>query len=92
MANQTLSAVYSSPQSNHPFQHTIPIETNNPKQSHLASLQTLVPQLQDEINVFLTERMEEDKRTAEAQGHKSVSEKEAQEEENYGEEVVEEDE
>jgi hypothetical protein len=46
--------------------------------------------LQDEINVFLTERMEEDKKEAEAQG-RQLSAKEAKEEENYGEEVVEED-
>lgn len=49
-----------------------------------------MPRLQDEINVFLTERMEEDKKSAEAQGSQQL-EKEAKEEENYGEEVVEED-
>lgn len=46
--------------------------------------------MQNDINVFLTARMEEDKKAAEAQGRK-ISEKEAQEEANYGEEVVEED-
>ncbi|OQD95715.1 hypothetical protein PENSOL_c019G00958 [Penicillium solitum] len=46
---------------------------------------SLVPKLQDQINVFLTERMEEDK----VQGQ--ISAQEAKEEENYGEEVVEDD-
>ncbi|CAI7618774.1 unnamed protein product [Penicillium manginii] len=47
---------------------------------------TDVPKIQDEINVYLTARMEEDKK---AQG--TVSEKEAKEEDYYGEELVEED-
>lgn len=90
MAN-SLDTIYNAPQSTtHTFQHSITVDPNNPKQSHLVALQTLVPQLQDQINVFLTERMDEDKKAAEAQGQ-SVSEKEAKEEENYGEEVVEDD-
>ncbi|KAL2703771.1 hypothetical protein AAEP93_004842 [Penicillium crustosum] len=47
---------------------------------------SLVPKLQDQINAFLTERMEEDKQV---QGQ--ISAQEAKEEENYGEEVVEDD-
>ncbi|OQE88900.1 hypothetical protein PENNAL_c0015G06887 [Penicillium nalgiovense] len=47
---------------------------------------SLVPKLQDQINVLLTERMEEDKKM---QGQ--LSAQEAKEEENYGEEVVEDD-
>ena len=65
-------------------------ETVKAKVAYLSELRHLVPRLQDEINVFLTERMEEDKKSAEAQGSRQ-SEKEAKEEENYGEEVVEED-
>ncbi|OQD70418.1 hypothetical protein PENDEC_c023G00183 [Penicillium decumbens] len=70
MANSlTLQAVYSAPGAKQTFQHAIPA--------------SLVPQLQDQINVFLTARMEEDKG--------KISEKEAMEEANYGEEVVEDD-
>lgn len=87
-----LHAVYTAPDTTQAFQHAIsvPAESKNDplaaKQAHLTALQSLVPKMQNEINVFLTERMEEDKK---AQG--AVSEKEAKEEENYGEEVVEED-
>jgi hypothetical protein len=90
MANPlNLQAVYSAPQSTETFQHAITsdgAETLAAKQAHLNALQTLVPKLQDQINVFLTERMEEDKK---AQGQ--ISAQEAKEEENYGEEVVEDD-
>lgn len=92
MATQQISleAVYTAPNATQTFRHEIPAETKaDPlaaKQAHLKALQTLVPKLQNEINVFLTERMEEDKK---AQG--AISEKEAKEEENYGEEMVEED-
>lgn len=85
-----LQAIYTAPGASQTFQHAIPAEANaDPlatKQAHLRALQSLVPKLQNEVNVFLTERMEEDKKS---QG--VISEKEAKEEENYGEEVVEED-
>ena len=85
-----LQAVYTAPGATKTLQNEILVEYNaDPlasKQAHLKALQTLVPKLQNEVNVFLTERMEEDKKV---QG--AISEKEAKEEENYGEEVVEED-
>ncbi|PWY96265.1 hypothetical protein BO94DRAFT_3982 [Aspergillus sclerotioniger CBS 115572] len=89
----TLHAIYTSPQQTHTFEH--PITTTHPtsvatKVTYLAELRKLVPNIQNDINVFLTERMEEDKKAAEAQGQ-AVSDKEVKEEENYGEEVVEED-
>lgn len=92
-----LHALYTSPQPSiqtQIFQHglspaPVPSDTSS-KVAYLGELRQLVPKLQDEINVFLTERMEEDKKAAEAQGRKE-SEKEAKEEENYGEENVEED-
>lgn len=100
--SNSLRAVYASPQpSTQTFQHQLsspPLtsDTSSPdsvktKVAYLAELRQLVPKLQDEINVFLTERMEEDRKAAEAQGKKG-SDKEAKEEENYGEENVEEDE
>ncbi|KAJ6010428.1 EKC/KEOPS complex subunit Gon7 [Penicillium sp. IBT 35674x] len=92
MANTPLQAVYTAPDATKSFQHAIPMTSGTAadplatKLTHLRALQSLVPKLQDEINVYLTARMEEDKK---AQGQ--TSEKEAKEEENYGEEVVEDD-
>ncbi|KAL1851579.1 hypothetical protein Plec18167_002721 [Paecilomyces lecythidis] len=94
-----LQAQYSSPHppTSHTFQHQLsstldasaaPEEAVKAKSEYLSELKGLVTKLQGEINVFLTERMEEDKKAAEAQGNKE-SDKEAKEEENYGEEVVE---
>lgn len=89
--NITLSGAYSSPDSTRSFEHPIssplPSDTKdqtNAKIADLAELKEQVPKLQNDINVFLTARMEEDKKSAE------VSEKEKKEEENYGEENVEE--
>lgn len=86
--NSSLQAVYSAPDTTREFHHEFPSTDGSlaSKTAHLTALQSLVPKLQDEINVYLTARMEEDKKT---QG--TISEKEAKEEENYGEEVVEED-
>ncbi|KAL4905156.1 hypothetical protein BDW74DRAFT_178162 [Aspergillus multicolor] len=96
-ATTRLSAAYTSPQLNRTFEHTINSPAPSPsdenvkvKVAYLSELRKLVPTLQNDINVFLTERMEEDKKAAEAQG-RGLSEKEAKEEENYGEEVVEDD-
>jgi hypothetical protein len=99
-SEQVLRAVYESPQpSTRTFEYQLssPIASCDPsaentkvKVAYLSELRSMVPKLQDEINVFLTERMEEDKKEAEAQG-RQLSAKEAKEEENYGEEVVEED-
>lgn len=94
-----LRAVYTSPRpSTQTFQYQLsstPIASESPspefikaKRAHLSELRRLVPTLQGEINVFLTEWMEEDKQAAEAQGREQL-EKEAKEEENYGEENVE---
>ncbi|PYH31001.1 uncharacterized protein BO87DRAFT_429175 [Aspergillus neoniger CBS 115656] len=86
MSANKLHAAYVAPDQSRTFEHSI----SSPLPSADAVPQKLVPTLQNDINVFLTERMEEDKKAAEAQGQK-VSDKEAKEEENYGEEVVEED-
>ncbi|KAJ5126370.1 hypothetical protein N7448_005675 [Penicillium atrosanguineum] len=86
MVSLALMAVYSAPGVTQIFEHEIPTSNAEPlaaKQAHLTALQTLVPQLQDQVNVYLTARMEEDKG--------KISEKDAKEEANYGEEVVEED-
>ncbi|KNG86464.1 hypothetical protein ANOM_005060 [Aspergillus nomiae NRRL 13137] len=94
-----LRAVYSAPQLTQTFEHStssplpstdLSAENVQIKVAYLSELRKLVPNLQNDINVFLTERMEEDKKLAEAQG-RQISEQERKEEENYGEEVVEED-
>ncbi|RAL08567.1 uncharacterized protein BO97DRAFT_353665 [Aspergillus homomorphus CBS 101889] len=97
-----LRAVYSAPQQQsrtfeQPIAAPLPSSAGSSssdnvkaKVTYLAELRKQVPTLQNEINVFLTEKMEEDKKAADAQG-RQLSEKEAKEEENYGEEVVEED-
>lgn len=95
MSANKLHAAYVAPDQSRTFEHSIssPLpsaDAVSQKVTYLAELRKLVPTLQNDINVFLTERMEEDKKAAEAQGRK-VSDKEAKEEENYGEEVVEED-
>lgn len=84
MAN--LQAVYTAPDTSKAFEHVIPTTdgTFTAKQAHLSALQAQVPKLQDEINTFLTQRMEEDKKAGQ------TSAQEAKEEANYGEEVVEE--
>ncbi|PYH89562.1 hypothetical protein BO71DRAFT_402943 [Aspergillus ellipticus CBS 707.79] len=85
-----LTATYTSPTPSHPshtFSHSIaaPPPTSVPaKSAFLADLRARVPALQSDINAFLTARMDDDKRAA-----GQVDEKESQEEENYGEEVVE---
>lgn len=92
MATQQLNlqAIYTTPDATQTFQHAIPVDSTPgslaTKQAHLTALQSLVPKLQTEVNAYLTARMEEDKK---AQGQ--ISEKEAEEEANYGEEVVEDD-
>ncbi|KAJ5888961.1 hypothetical protein N7495_009002 [Penicillium taxi] len=84
-----LLALYTAPGVSRSFEHELPTSTSTSalaaKHVHLSALQALVPKLQEEINVFLTERMEEDKKS------NGISEMEAKEEENYGEELVEED-
>jgi hypothetical protein len=95
----SLQASYSSPHppTSHTFQRAITSRLDNDgsvaaKKAYLSELRGLVTELQGEINVFLTERMEEDKKAVGAQGQGvKDSESEAKEEENYGEENVEED-
>lgn len=93
-ASSTLSATYSSP-TNAPF--TITKTLNEPeadniesRTNYLANLRKEVAGLQEGINKELTARMEEDK--ARDASSKTADIDEAKEEENYGEEVVEEEE
>lgn len=90
-----LSATYQSA-SNEPFSfsRTFPgADAQNIEQrtSYLANLRVAVVDTQEKINKELTARMEEDK-ARDATGPKVADVDEAKEEENYGEEVVEEEE
>jgi len=95
-APPTLSATYASPTSS-PFTITQPIPastdvTSNNPAAYLSSLRTAAASVQDDINKELTRRMEEDKAREAGSATGGVSIDEAKEEENYGEEVVEDDE
>ncbi|QKX59818.1 uncharacterized protein TRUGW13939_06960 [Talaromyces rugulosus] len=90
----TISASYASPEPSlaRTFQHEIaaPLRRDHSvaeKKAYLSELRGLVTLVQAEVNVFLTERMEEDKKAAGAKD----AERDAKEEQNYGEENVEED-
>jgi hypothetical protein len=102
----TLSATYTnsstSPPTTHQFSHPIsaPIPTSSStavkdKTAYLCDLRKSTKRLQDEVNIFLTQKMEEDKLHAIKNGHdgqeKDAGTKTADEaeEENYGEEGVE---
>ena len=84
----SLSASYTSasPSSAHTLTHALPAlpdETSIPaRTAYLAALQAGARALQDDVNTFLTAKMEEDK----AQGAEKSAD--AKEELNYGEEVV----
>jgi hypothetical protein len=93
---ELLSATYQSPTSES-FTHTIKLPappTTKPtdRTSYLAVLRKATAEMQETINKELTSRMEEDKaREAAATGiTKAKGLDEAKEEDNYGEEVVEE--
>lgn len=86
-----LKADYRSPSSSKNFLHTLPTSSTPStaaKTQHLSALRKSITQLQDEVNTFLTSKMEEDKVLASKAGLK-VDDK--QEEEKYGEEDVEDD-
>lgn len=57
------------------------------KVSYLSALRSDITVLQSNVNRFLTERMEEDKRKAQPNGNGAIKVDESKEEENYGEEV-----
>jgi hypothetical protein len=88
----TLHAKYASPKTAQSFEHPLPAISPNhstaEKTAYLSALRSSVVKLQEEINVFLTRKMDEDSATGHGAATKVYDEKE---EENYGEEVVEED-
>ncbi|MCJ1445410.1 MAG: hypothetical protein MMC23_005915 [Stictis urceolatum] len=82
-----LQADYQGPADTKEFQHPIGSLSLNhsvkDKTEYLSTLRASIVKMQDEINVFLTEKMEEDNSNS-----KAVDDQ--KEEENYGEEVVDE--
>ena len=84
-----LEATYTSPTASKTFSYSLPSLNDPPttaeKTAYLATLRESVTKLQEEVNTFLTAKMEEDK-VAGVGG--KVDEK--REEENYGEEGEEE--
>lgn len=96
-AKMPLTATYASP-TNAPFTFTTPLApptsgtaapTVADKTAYLAALRTAAAGLQEQINKELTQRMDEDNKTA-ASNKKALDDAKA--EENYGEEGQEEDE
>lgn len=86
-----LTVDYSAPSTaSRSFSQTLPACAQTPsteeRTAYLASLHASIGKMQDEVNAFLTQKMEEDKMSA---GNAAQTADEAKEEENYGEEVVE---
>jgi Gon7 family len=81
-----LTAEYSSPGgASKTFKHELPTCSSDPptteeRTAYLTELRSSIGQIQDEINVFLTQKMEEDKAQA------GAATDDAKAEENYGEE------
>ena len=99
MANQpeesssksTLKAEYAAPNDAKSFAYPLPPASNESteqKTAYLSALRESVSKLQEDINAFLTKKMEEDKGSASTAGSKVDDKKE---EENYGEENLDED-
>ena len=84
-----LKAEYAAPNASKTFEHPLPTTdttTTEGKAAYLSALRESVAKMQEEINTFLTAKMEEDKVLVAMAGAKGDDKKE---EENYGEEVEE---
>lgn len=94
----TLAASYKSPTDTKQFQYALDTTVtpntqldNKTQTNYLSQLRASTKNLQDDINDFLTQKMEEDKKNSlESSATKSKTKDEV-EEENYGEEVVDDD-
>ncbi|KAG9546051.1 hypothetical protein KCU97_g21111, partial [Aureobasidium melanogenum] len=87
-----LTAVYTSPTATNTFSSPLQsaptqASSSTEKSQYLADLRQKVAQLQDDINQFLTKKMDQDKAATEG----AASKDEDMEEQMYGEEVVDED-
>lgn len=92
-SNMSLTASYTSPSSTQTFVQSLPpipeASDTKSKTAYLGALKSSVQGMQEEINTFLTLKMEEDRLNdrGAAQGLRD----ERKEEENYGEEAVDDD-
>ncbi|ETI28719.1 hypothetical protein G647_01170 [Cladophialophora carrionii CBS 160.54] len=98
----SLSATYDSPSGHRDFAYTVstpPVQSDGSidtkaKTTYLSELRASTRRLQEDINKFLTEKMEEDKKAAGQDGPSGASRQKSKdelEEENYGEETAEDD-
>ena len=88
-ASSKLTASYTSPTSSQTFTQPLPsasVTSTSEKTAYLSALRKSVVQLQEDVNFFLTAKMEEDKAIAASAGTKADDKAE---EEHYGEEKVE---
>lgn len=91
-----LKASYHSPSGSKVFEHVIASPQSEPpadtqaKTKYLSELRTSTKKLQDDINIFLTEKMEKDKKNQDSHALQQKSADEL-EEEQYGEETGEDD-
>jgi phosphoribosylanthranilate isomerase len=94
-ASAKLSADYKSPTGQHTFSYGVPAvsekQSTEETTDFLAKLRQSAVQMQQDINTFLTQKMDEDKAMESTKGvqHKAKVD-EDKEEDNYGEEVDEE--
>ncbi|KAF2479155.1 hypothetical protein BDY17DRAFT_50729 [Neohortaea acidophila] len=93
MSKSALTANYNSPDTTHLFTSQLPSESTDTKTQSvqektefLQALRTGISQVQGDVNVFLTKRMEEEKAAAGAPSGTAASAREQKEEEMYGEE------
>ncbi|KAK8247530.1 hypothetical protein HDK90DRAFT_405748 [Phyllosticta capitalensis] len=90
--SQLLKAVYTSPNDAGPktFSRDLPAISSDPstdeKTAYLAALRKNVSELQNDVNTYVTQKMEEDKKKGDDDANAAVLEA------NYGEENVEDDE
>ncbi|EXJ85355.1 hypothetical protein A1O1_05719 [Capronia coronata CBS 617.96] len=96
----TLSATYHSPTGDRTFCHSIAVPQSDEGQTpdtqakteYLSCLRASTKALQEEVNGFLTDKMEEDNKSGERDSKISISKRQPDdevEEENYGDEVAE---
>lgn len=88
-STSSLQASFTSPTSSKTFSRPLPsasVASTKEKTQYLSALRKSVVQLQEDVNGFLTTKMEEDKALAASAGMKADDKVE---EENYGDESVE---
>lgn len=94
MTSRSVSGSYDAPNGKKEFAHEISSSASDSQSAateYLGSLRKKVLQLQGEVNAFLTQKMDEDKATANNTGGVGNGHDEQKAEDNYGEEVEEDD-